>query len=379
MIPTIKDLDLEGKRVLLRAGFDVPTKNSQILNDRRIKATLPTIRAILNSNAKQLVIISHEGRPKGKVVPELSLKPVAERLQELLDQKVTFLKDSINIKIPNDKIILLENLRFHSEEKHNDPKFAKELASYGDVFIEDAFSNLHREDVSVSALPKLFKEKAIGILVEEEIKNLDFQNPKKPFVVISGSAKISGKIELLEVLLKKADKLLIGGGILFTFLKAKGLEIGKSLHEDEAVPIAKHLLDQYGNKIVLATDVVISEDLEGGEAFTVDVDKIPKNMMGLDIGDKSIEAFEEILDAANTIFWNGPLGVFEMPPYDHATREVAEHLAKMKKRVVIGGGDTAEAIDTLSLGHFYSHVSTGGGAALQLISGQKLPGLEVFK
>jgi phosphoglycerate kinase len=376
MIPTVRDVHVAGKRVLLRAGLDVPMKDGQVADDRRIAETIPTVRALLAAGASQVIIIAHAGRPEGKRVLEFSLRPVAERLQELLREEVLFLDDCVNAKIPpTASVVLLENLRFHAEEERNDALFARKLAVYGDVYVDDAFNTMHRTHASITGLPQLFQEKAMGLLVEKEVRNLDFSNPERPFVAILGAAKISNKIELVRALLEKVDKLLLGGGIVFTFLKAKGYETGRSLCEEEKVALAKELLEKYAAKIVLPEDIVISEEPEGADIFTVDADKIPPDMRGLDIGDESVEEFCGILDSAKTVFWNGPLGMFEVPPFDTATHRVAEHLAKLRIRVVIGGGDTAAAIDQLGLGEKFTHVSTGGGASLQVVAGQGLPGL----
>ncbi len=377
MMRTLHDLSFEGKRVLLRAEFNVPMKDGQIMDDRRIKAALPTIKAILEDKAQQLVIIAHAGRPKGKVVPELSLRPVAKRLGELLETDVGF-TDTYE-KIPKQQVVLLENLRFQKEEVANDTTFAKTLAKLGDIYVDDAFGNMHRAHASMDAVPHLFKEKAVGFLAEKEVKNLDFSQPEHPYIAVIGAAKISDKIDMLEALLGKVDKLLLGGAIVFNFFKAKGYEIGTSLCEDESVPVAKKLLEKYGDKIILPKDIVISEELEGSEIFTVDADKIPANMKGLDIGDRAVDEFRKLLKDAATVFWNGPLGVFETEPFDHATNQIAEFLAQQKARIVIGGGDTAEAIDKLGLEMYFTHVSTGGGAALQLIAGKELPGLKALE
>ena len=380
MIPTVKDLDVHGKRVLLRAGLDVPMKDGEVTDERRIAETVPTIRALLAQGAAQVVIIAHAGRPDGKPAPEFSLKPVAAKLQELLREEVTFLPDCIGVTIPLlAPVVLLENLRFHKEEEENDPGFAKQLAAYGDVYVDDAFNTMHRKHASITGLPALFAQKAMGLLVEKEVKNLDFSAPERPFVVIIGAAKISDKIMLVQSLLEKADKLLLGGGIVFTFLKAQGQEIGKSLCEEEKVGLAKELLDRYPGKIVLPSDIVISEEPEGSDIFTVDSDKIPSTMKGLDIGDESIEEFCDILDSARTVFWNGPLGMFEVPPFDTGTHKVAAHLAGLRIKVVVGGGDTAAAIAQLGLASKFTHVSTGGGASLQVVAGQELPGLEALE
>lgn len=383
MVPTLYDISFERKRVLLRAEFNVPMKKGIISDDRRIVATIPTIKNLLLNGSSQIVIIAHLGRPGGRSNPDLSLKPVAERLEKLLEEDVVFIDDCIDVSIPKDaKIVLLENLRFHPEEKANDEEFAKKLAVHGDVYVNEAFGMLHRVHASVVALPKLFavNERAVGFLVQKELMNLDFSNPERPFVSILGCAKIGDKIELVESLLDKVDKLLLGGAIAFNFLKAMGLEVGKSLYEPDKVELAKRLLERYGNKIILPKDIVISEDIEdGSEIFTVAIDKIPVNMKGLDIGDESVEEFKRVLSTAKTVFWNGPVGVFEVPPFDTATRDLAEYLTKLKSRVVVGGGDTTSAVDNMGFSTLYTHVSSGGGATLQLVAGKTLPGLDVFE
>ncbi len=380
MIPSLHDIDVEGKRVLVRVDYNVPLKDGAVADDNRIVATLPTLKHLLGHDASQVVIMSHCGRPKGAVVPELSLEPVARRLGELLDEHVAFVKDCVDAAIPKDeKVVLLENLRFHPEEKKDDAAFAKKLAKHGDVYVNDAFGTLHRAHASVSAVTRLFPERAAGLLVERELKNLDLRDPERPYIALIGAAKISDKIEIMEALLGKVDKLLLGGAVIFPFFKARGLEVGTSLCEDESVPLAKSLLEKHREKIVLPTDVVISENLEGSEMFTVDADKIPKSMKGLDIGDHSVEEFKRVLDTALTVFWNGPLGVFETPPFDTATKEVAEFLAQKKIRVIVGGGDTASAVKKLGFSDYYTHVSTGGGAALEYIAGKELPGLKALE
>jgi len=375
MVPTLRDIMCEGKRVLLNTELNVPFKDGVIKDDRRLKAALPTIRMLLNDNARQVVIISH--LTKGK--EELSFKPVVKPLEEALGVPVAFVDDCTKPAPPDARVVLLENVRFHDGEKKNDPAFAKLLAQHGDVFVNDAFATMHRPYASFVALPALFSEKAIGLSVEKELKNLDFASPERPFVAVIGAAKISDKIELLEELLQKVDRLLLGGAIVFTFFKAQGLEVGTSLCEDEKVGLARGLLERYGDKILLPQDIVISEDLEGHEIFTVDADKIPANMKGLDIGDLAVEEFEGVLDTARTVFWNGPLGVFEVPPFDTATKAIAELLAKSRAKVVIGGGDTAAAVDQYGLAQKYAHVSTGGGASLQVVAGKPLPGVEALE
>lgn len=377
MIPTLQDISCTGKRVLLNAELNVPIQDGKIIEDFRILSAIPTIREILADGAKQVIIISHLTQGKEE---ELSFAIVAPRLQELLGEEVLFLKDCVDVKIPPDKrVVLLENVRFHEEEKKNDRAFAKKLAAHADVFVNDAFGTMHRPYASFVALPALFTEKAVGLTTEKEVKYLDFTAPERPFIALIGAAKLSGKMDVLESLLQKADKVLLGGAIIFPFLKAKGFEIGKSKCEEEYVGLAGELLAKYGSKLVFPSDVVISEELEDSEIFTVDVHKIPPNMKGLDIGDGSVEEFREILEDAKTIFWGGPVGVYEVPPFDAATNDLAHHLAKLKARVVVGGGDTTAAIKKLGLDKLFTHISTGGGAALQMIAGKELPGLTALE
>jgi phosphoglycerate kinase len=375
MTASLKDIDVSGKRVLVRVDYNVSFKEGKVVDDKRIQATLPTITFLLEQQAQQVVLMSHCGRPKGEPDPALSLAPVATHLAELLGEEVAFVDDCVDKPLPETRVVLLENLRFHKEEKKNDPAFAKKLAEHGDIYVTDAFGSLHRAHASVDATARLFETRAAGLLVEKEITNLALQDPERPYIAMIGAAKISDKIEIMEALLERVDKLLLGGAIIFPFFKALGYEVGKSLCEEESIPTAKALLDKYGEKIILPEDIVISEELEGMEIFTVDKDKIPPTMKGLDIGDQTVERFKEELDSAATVFWNGPVGVFEVHPFDTATKELAEFLAQKKIRVVVGGGDTASAVKKLGFAEFYTHVSTGGGASLQYIAGKELPGL----
>lgn len=375
-VPTLRDVDIEGKRVLLNAELNVPIQDDKIVNDFRIQSALPTMRMILNSGAKQLIIISHLTRGKKE---ELSHELLVPRLTEVLNEKVAFVDDCLKAPPKDAKVVLLENVRFHDGEKQNDPAFAKKLAAHADVYINDNFGTMHRPYASNIALAACFKEKAIGLITAKEIKNLDFFDPEAPFIALIGAAKLSGKMEVLEALLKKADKVLLGGAIIFPFFKAKGFEIGKSKCEEEFVALAGELLKKYGEKLVFPSDIVISEDLESSEIFTVDVDKIPPVMKGLDIGDKSVEEYKRLLSGAATIFWGGPVGVYEVPPFDTATNELANYMAKLKARTVVGGGDTTAALKKLGVDQYFTHISTGGGAALQVVAGKELPGLKALE
>ncbi len=371
---TLHELDLAGKRVVVRADVNVPLKEGVITDDFRIRALLPTLQMLRERGAAEVTILSHLGRPRG-ADPALSLRPVAARLSELLGEHVPFADEE-----GTGFFRLLENLRFSPGEERNEVSFARELAQHGEVYVQDAFATLHREHASVVALPRLYPPSArgIGLLVQKELKGLDLSAVERPFIALLGFAKLSTKIALLESLLEKVDQVLLGGGVVFTFLKAQGVEIGTSLFEADQVGRAKELLASSGSKIMLPKDFVISEDIDGAEIFTVDADKIPPGMKGLDIGDASVELFEQVLENARTVFWNGPVGVFEQPPFDAATEALAGFLAKSKARVIIGGGDTAAAVRKMGYAQYYSHVSTGGGAALQYLAGQTLPGLSVL-
>lgn len=374
---TLQDISCEGKRVLVRCDLNVPLRDGSVADEFRLKALLPTLRTLLDADVKQLVLMSHLGRPKG-VDKAYSLKPVAEHLATLLGERVDFAPDCTG-PVPDSRIVVLENLRFHEGEKKNDAAFAKELAKHGDVYVNDAFGTMHRAHASVVGVPELFEEKCVGLLVEKELKGLDFTETERPFVAVMGAAKIGDKIGLLERLLNRVDTLLLGGGIVFTFLKAQGYEVGTSILEEEHIPKAKQLLDSYREKIMLPVDIVISEEVQGADIFTVDVEKIPPDMKGLDVGDATVEQFCKVADTARTVFWNGPLGMFETPPFDTATNALAGHLAKSSARIVVGGGDTAAAVEEGGWSRYYAHVSTGGGASLQYVAGETLPGLEALR
>ena len=385
---SVKDYDLKGKRVFMRADFNVPLdENSNITDDTRIKAALPTINYILGQGAK-LVLASHLGRPKGEVKDSLRLDPVAKRLQELLDgKKVIKLNDCIGQEVKkvvskqtDDEVILLENLRFHPEEKKNDEAFAKELASLADVFVNDAFGTSHRAHASVVGITKYLPALA-GFLLEKEIDFLGkaTSNPEKPYVSILGGAKVSDKIGVIENLLDKVDDILIGGGMAYTFLKAQGIEVGTSILESDKLDLAKSILTQAKEKgvnIILPKDHVIADkfDKDANVKITEGLD-IEAGWMGVDIGPKTVAAFKESLSKAKLIVWNGPVGVFEMEPFAKGTKEIAEYIATLDATTVIGGGDTASAINHLNLADKMTHISTGGGASLEFLEGKELPGL----
>lgn len=383
---TIKDIDFRNKTVLMRADFNVPQDASlNITDDTRIRATLPTIKYILEHGVKKLVLISHLGRPDGKPTPKYSLKPVALRLKELLGQDVLFLDDCIgeNIKKEIDsckeKVILLENLRFHAEEEANDANFAKQLASLAEVFVNDAFGTAHRAHASTEGVTH-FLRSAAGLLLEKEIQYLGnaVQNPEKPFMVIMGGAKVSDKIGMIESLLLRAGCFIIGGGMAYTFLKAQGKEIGNSKLEKDKLDLAKSILDRakYLNKdIVLPVDHVVVETIDANAKSEIVGENIPPGKIAVDIGPKSIKLFEEKLKPAKTIVWNGPLGIFEMDAFSKGTEEVAKFVAALNAVTIIGGGDTAAAINKFKLEDKMTHISTGGGASLEYLEGKVLPGV----
>jgi len=383
---TVKDVDLKNKKVLMRVDFNVPQdENLNITDDTRIKATLPTIKYILQSGAKKLILMSHLGRPDGKVVAKYSLKPVAERLKELLAEDVLFLNDcigdSIKMKIESsrEKIILLENLRFHAEEEADDATFAKELASLADIFVNDAFGTAHRAHASTEGVTHYLKAVA-GFLLEKEIQYLGsaIQDPKRPFMVILGGAKVSDKIGVIENLLPKCDSILIGGGMAYTFLKAKGKEIGNSKLEKDKIDLAKNLLVKsvgLKKEILLPIDNIVVENIAPNAKAEVVGENIPAGKIAVDVGPKTVALFKEKLKSAKTIVWNGPLGIFEMDAFSKGTEEIAEFISKLKVTTIIGGGDTAAAMAKFELEDKMTHISTGGGASLEFLEGKTLPGI----
>jgi phosphoglycerate kinase len=389
---TVKDYDLKGKKVFMRADFNVPLDESgNITDDTRIKAALPTINYILEQGAK-LVLASHLGRPKGEVKDSLRMDPVAKRLEELLEhKKVIKLDDCIGEEVKarvakqtDDEVILLENLRFHPEEKKNDEGFAKELASLADVFVNDAFGTSHRAHASVVGIANYLPALA-GFLLEKEIDFLGkaTNNPEKPYVSILGGAKVSDKIGVIENLLDKVDDILIGGGMAYTFLKAKGIEIGNSILEEDKIDLAKSLLDKAKSKgvnMILPSDHVIADKIDKeAQIKSVDTVEIPEGWMGVDIGPKTVSAFKESLSKAKLIVWNGPVGIFEIEPFSKGTKEIADYIATLDATTVIGGGDTASAINHLNLADKMTHISTGGGASLEFLEGKELPGIAALK
>ena len=383
---TIKDIDFKDKVVLMRADFNVPQDASlKITDDTRIRATLPTIRHILRQGVKRLVLMSHLGRPDGKVVEKYSLKPVSARLKELLGEDVLFLNDCVgeNIKqsigSAKERIVLLENLRFHAQEEANDPDFAKQLASLGEIFVNDAFGTAHRAHASTEGVTHFLKS-AAGFLLEKEIKYLGeaVTNPAKPFVVILGGAKVSDKIGMIENLLPKADAIIVGGGMAYTFLKAQGKPIGNSKLEKEKLDLAKSILEQakaQKKDILLPIDNIVVEVIAADAKTEIAAEDIPDGKIAVDIGPKTAKLFMDKLKAAKTIVWNGPLGIFEMDAFSKGTKEVADFIAGLNCTSIIGGGDTAAAITKFKLEDKMTHISTGGGASLEYLEGKTLPGV----
>jgi phosphoglycerate kinase len=387
----IDEFDLKGKTVLFRFDYNVPLDSSlNITDDIRIRATLPTINYALDAGAK-VVIMSHLGRPKGKVAPEFSLAPVAKRLSRLVNKQVVMAKDCIGDEVKKlvqgmnaGCIVLLENLRFYAEEEKNNDEFAKELASLGDVYIDDAFGNAHRKHASNVGIIKYMKEYGAGFLIKQEFNYLkkSVENPARPFVAIIGGSKVSGKLEPLLNLIKKVDKMIIGGGMAFTFLKALGHEIGKSIFEEELMPKAHEIMEtakKLGVKFYLPVDCVIAEGMSAdAETKIVPVQEINAKWMGLDIGPATITLFTEVLSNAKTVIWNGPMGVFEIDAFSRGTSALAHSVANSYALTIVGGGDTDVAIDKAGESDRITYISTGGGASIELLAGKSLPAIEAL-
>jgi phosphoglycerate kinase len=389
MFKSMKEMDVAHKTVLVRVDFNCPLKDGTVTDDNRIQAALPTIKYLLEQKAK-LVLMSHLGRPKGEKNPELSLAPVAKKLSSILGRDVRMAPDCIGPEVkamvdalPDGGILVLENLRFHPEEKKNDAGFAAKLADLADLYVNDAFGAAHRAHASTHAVASILPAGA-GLLMERELVELGklLDQPKRPFVAILGGAKVSDKIGVLDNLAKIADAILIGGGMAFTFLKLQGHDIGKSLCEKD-LDACQKLWDDASKqkaKLYLPQDVAVAAEIKAGTAREeVDVSQIPADKMGLDIGSKTIQEFADILKSAGTVFWNGPMGVFETPPFDQGTLKVAQAIAGSDAASCVGGGDSAAAVRQMNLDDQITHVSTGGGASLELLEGKELPGVAVLK
>jgi phosphoglycerate kinase len=388
---TIDDLELKDKKILVRVDFNVPLdEKKEVADDKRIVESLPTIKKILQDGGKA-ILMSHLGRPKGKKVPDMSLAPVAKRLEKLLGKPVKFVNDCIGPEVQkavselkSGGCLLLENLRFYPEEEKNDPEFAKKLASLGEIYINDAFGTAHRAHASTEGVTKYFKQCAAGYLMQKELKYLGMAltNPQRPFVAILGGAKISGKIDVISNLMDKVDAFLIGGGMAFTFYKALGKEIGKSLLEPDKIDLAKDILKKAEEKKLnfkLPEDIVVAPEVkEDVPTKIVDKDNIPPDWQGLDIGPRTLERFSKELNNARTVVWNGPMGVFEVDKFAQGTLKIAEELAKISEKgatTIVGGGDSAAAVAKAGLEKKLSHISTGGGASLEFLEGKTLPGV----
>lgn len=388
MKKTVKDIDVSGKRVLVRCDFNVPMKDGRITDDIRITSALPTVKYLMDNDAR-VILMSHMGRPKGEAKPEFSLKPVADRLSQLLGKDVIFAaSDAVvdeNVKKTADallpgQVMLLENVRYRAEETKNQEPFTGQLASLGEIFVNDAFGTAHRAHCSTAGLAG-YMPSVSGFLIEKEVKFLGdaLENPQRPFVAIMGGAKVGDKIPVIENLIKKVDSLIIGGGMSYTFFKAMGYEIGTSILDEESIGLAKELMEKAedaGVELLLPVDTVCSKTFDNeSEKGVFDRDKIPADMMGMDIGPKTVELYKEAIAKAKTVVWNGPAGVFEMPNFAEGTRAIAEALAASEAVTIIGGGDSAAAVEQFGYADKMTHISTGGGASLEFLEGKELPGI----
>lgn len=387
---TIEDFELKDKKVLVRVDFNVPlNEQGQITDDRRITEALPTISYLLEHKAK-VILMSHMGRPKGKFNEKYSLKPIVERLRELVNAKVTLAADVIGEEVKqtayslqSGEILVLENVRFYEQEEKNDPEFAKKLAELGELYVNDAFGTAHRAHASTAGVAN-YLPSAIGFLIKKEIDIMGkaLTQPDRPFVAILGGAKVSDKIGVIDNLLDKVDTLLIGGGMAYTFYKAKGYEIGTSILEADKVELAKEILKKAETKnirLMLPVDNVVAPEFSNEVPYkTVDSDKIPADQMGLDIGEKTREMFSKVITDAKTVVWNGPMGVFEMPNFAKGTFALAEAMSKSKGTTIVGGGDSAAAVEQLGFADKITHISTGGGASLEFLEGKVLPGIDII-
>jgi phosphoglycerate kinase len=390
-IANLSENDLSGKRVLVRVDFNVPLDDSlQITDDTRIRAALPTIQDLIKKRAK-VILCSHFGRPKGKVNEKMRLTPVAKRLAELLGQEIIICDDCIGDGVTarintmsNGQVAMLENVRFYAEEEANDPEFAKKLAANADVYVNDAFGTAHRAHASTEGVTHYLSPSVAGYLIEKELAYLQnaIDNPQRPLAAIIGGSKVSSKIGVIETLLDKCDKLIIGGGMIFTFYKARGLNVGKSLVEEDKLELAKTLeikAKEKGVEFLLPTDVIVADNFSpDANAQTVSIENIPDGWMGLDIGPDSVKTFQTALESCKAAIWNGPMGVFEFDKFAAGTEAIAHTLAKLTEQgvtTIIGGGDSVAAVEKVGVAEKMSHISTGGGASLELLEGKVLPGI----
>jgi phosphoglycerate kinase len=384
---SINQLDLAGRRLFIRVDFNVPLEASKVQDDTRIRAAIPTIKHAVEAGAR-VTLASHLGRPKGKPNPEMSLKPAADRLAELLGQPVAFSAETVgpeakkNVEaLANGDVLVLENVRFDPGETDNNPEFAGKLAELAEVYVNDAFGTAHRAHASTVGMVEHFPKAAAGFLMEKELHYLDMalSDPPHPFTGLLGGAKVSDKIEVVKNLLAKVDRLLIGGGMAYTFLRAKGIETGNSLVEEDKLDLAREILERAGDKLVLPTDHVVAAAFdENAERKTVPIDQIPDGWMGLDIGPQTIAAYDDIIQQSKIIVWNGPMGVFEKEPFAQGTLNVAEAVASSEATSIVGGGDSVSAVHKSGVSERITHISTGGGASLEFLAGLKLPGVEVL-
>ena len=392
MKKTVRDIEIKGKKALVRCDFNVPMQDGKITDDIRITSALPTIKYLIDGGAK-VILMSHMGRPKGEAKMEFTLKPVADRLAELLGQDVIFnsVPEVVNqtvvdaaAALEEGQVMLLENVRFRKEETKNEEGFSKELAQLGDIFVNDAFGTAHRAHCSTAGVAD-YLPAVSGFLIEKEVQFLGgaVENPERPFVAIMGGAKVGDKIPVIENLIKKVDTLIIGGGMSYTFFKAMGMEIGTSILDEPSLELAKELMvkaKDAGVDMILPVDVVCAKEFANdSETSICDIDAIPADMMGLDMGPKSVERVKKILAEAKTVVWNGPMGVFEMPSFANGTESVAEALAECNAVTIIGGGDSAAAVEQFGYADKMTHISTGGGASLEFLEGKELPGIAVLE
>jgi phosphoglycerate kinase len=384
---SVKDIDVKGKKVLVRVDYNVPIKDGQVGDDTRIQAAMPTLKYLLDNEAA-VILCSHLGRPKGKADPKYSLRPVADHLSKLLGETVAFAEDCIGSTAQEaaemlrpGKVLLLENTRFHPEEEKNDPKMAKQLAALADVYVNDAFGSAHRAHASTEGVAKELPGVA-GFLLEKEIRYLGqaISDPKRPFIAILGGAKVSDKIGVIRNLLDKADQVLIGGGMANTFFKAQGYPVGDSLVEDEALDTARELLDMGENKLRLPVDVVIADRFENdAKRITMPMGPVPDGWRILDVGPETVDIFSRALEDAGTVVWNGPMGVFEFENFSEGTFKLARAVAESRAESIIGGGDSVAAVQQSGLASKITHISTGGGASLEMMEGQTLPGVAALQ